>query len=296
MQTRFETQKLWGWQAAAYLFMAGLGSGSLFVAVVHGFLYQEASVAKLGFLIGPVLLIVGSLFLLLDLGRPILSFLAPRRPRSSWISRGFFILCASILFSLLQMALWVWPWQVMGDFSGAWKVLAIVNGILALFISVYPGLLLGCSSIPLWNTPMLPVLFSVSSLSTGIAALVLAVKWLGFDLFPKGLEFLLFSERMLVILEMILVVLYFYGMKLVAVARESVKSIILGRWAGRFWVGLVGIGLVIPLLTGWIWGDTVVSGVCVLIGGYLLRDIVIRGGVKMPLMAQGMIIPIPGKN
>ncbi len=50
MQTRFETQKLWGWQAAAYLFLAGLGSGSLFVGIVHGFLYQEASVAKMGFL------------------------------------------------------------------------------------------------------------------------------------------------------------------------------------------------------------------------------------------------------
>ncbi len=184
----------------------------------------------------------------------------------------------------------------MGDFSMGWKALAIVIGLLALFTCVYPALLLGCSSIPLWNTPMLPVLFLVSSLSMGTAALGLGIRWVGFDLSPKGQAFLLSSERMLVILELILLVLYFYGMKLVAVAKESARNIVQGRWAGRFWVGLIGVGLVIPLLTGLAWGDTAFSGVCVLVGGYLFRDLVIRGGVKMPLTAQGVVIPIPGKN
>jgi hypothetical protein len=32
------------------------------------------------------------------------------------------------------------------------------------------------------------------------------------------------------------------------------------------------------------------------IGGYLLRYIIVMGGIKIPLSGQGVVIPIPGKK
>jgi len=296
MDRPFETQKIWGWQAVLYLFLAGVGSGCVLVGMVYGFWYEAPFVAKIGLIAGIPLVILGSLFLLLDIGRPIALYLSPGRPMDSWISKGFLILSAFIILGLIQIALWVWPGGLMGDFSNCWKIFGVVNGVLAIFTSLYPGVLLGCSPIPLWNTPMLPVVFWVSSLSTGAAAILLMLQMFGVDLSPGGLSFLIYSEAVLIVLEAMLLGLYLYGIKLVAAARASVREIVSGRWAGRFWVGLVGAGLVIPFLSVTVWKGELLSAVGVLVGGYILRDVVIRGGIKMPLMAQGVIIPIPGKS
>ncbi len=113
MQRRLETQQLWDWRAAAYLFLAGTGAGSTLVAMVYALLFDSYSaVTAVGLLIGPLLAILGSLFLFMDLGRPLLSYLAPRRPGHSWISRGFLILTAFIIVGLIHWALWIWPWRV----------------------------------------------------------------------------------------------------------------------------------------------------------------------------------------
>ena len=64
MQRRMETQQLWDWRAAAYLFLAGTGAGSTLVAIVYALLFDSYSaVTAVGLLIGPLLAILGSLFL-----------------------------------------------------------------------------------------------------------------------------------------------------------------------------------------------------------------------------------------
>jgi formate-dependent nitrite reductase membrane component NrfD len=293
-----EAQQLWDWRAAVYLFLAGTGSGSTLTAVVYAFLFNSYStVTAVGLTIGPLLAILGSLFLLLDLGRPLLPYLAARRPEHSWISRGLLILVAFILVGLIHSALWVWPWQVIEEGNSTWWVLATLNGILAFLTAVYSGLLLGASPIPFWNTPILPVLFLVSSVSTGVAAIVfVAVHILGLSVPPDEALFLIQTDGVIIVLEMILISLYLYGMKLVSAARASVTTVVRGKLSGSFWIGLVGVGLVVPLVSAWTGGWTLLPTVCTLAGGYVLRFIVISAGVKVPLSVQGIIIPIPGKN
>ncbi|OGP67242.1 MAG: hypothetical protein A2170_03135 [Deltaproteobacteria bacterium RBG_13_53_10] len=298
MPRRLETQQLWDWRAAAYLFLAGVGSGSTLVAMAYAFLLDSYSaVTGTGLIIGPFLVILGSLFLFLDLGRPLLCYLAPCRPGHSWISRGFLILSAFIILSFIHTALWVWPWQVMEEGSSVWWAFGAVNGILALLTAIYTALLLGTSPIPLWNTPILPILFLVSSVSTGIAAIVLVtVHVLGMNVPSEEVSFLLQADGVFIVMEMLLIVVYLYGMKLVTAAKSSVMNVVSGKLAGAFWIGLVGIGLVIPLIMEWTGDWALLPAVCTLIGGYLLRHIVVKAGIKMPLSAQGIIIPIPGKN
>jgi polysulfide reductase chain C len=293
-----ETQQLWDWRTAAYLFLAGAGSGSTLVAMAYAFLLDSYSaVTGTGLIMGPSLVVLGCLFLFLDLGRPLLSYLAPRRPGQSWISRGFLILSAFIILSFMHTALWVWPWQVMEGGSSVWWAFGAVNGILALLTAIYTALLLGASPIPFWNTPILPVLFLVSSVSTGIAAIVLVtVHILGLSVPLEEVSFLLQAGGVLIVLEILLIILYLYGMKLGTVAKGSVMNVVSGKLAGAFWIGLVGIGLVVPLISEWAGDWTFLPTVCTLIGGYLFRHIVVMAGIKMPLSAQGIIIPIPGKN
>lgn len=298
MPRRLETQQLWGWRAAVYLFLAGTGSGSTLVAVVYAFLFNSYStVTAIGLMVGPPLGILGSFFLFLDLGRPLLSYLAPRRPGNSWISRGFLILAAFILLGLIHLALWIWPWQVVESGSSTWWFFGALNGVLAFLTAIYTGLLLGASPIPFWNTPILPVLFLVSSVSTGIAAIVfVAVHILGLNIPPDEALFLIQTDGVIIVLEIILIAFYLYGMKLVSAARGSVTTVVRGRLAGSFWIGLVGVGLVVPLVSEWTGDWTLLPTVCTLAGGYFLRSIVVSAGIKVPLSAQGIIIPIPGKN
>jgi polysulfide reductase chain C len=295
---RLETQQLWDWRAAAYLFLAGTGAGSTLVAMTYALLFDlYSAVTAVGLIMGPLLAILGSLFLFMDLGRPLLSYLAPRRPGHSWISRGFLILTAFIIVGLIHWALWIWPWRVIEDGGGTWWIFGALSGILAFLTAIYTGLLLGASPIPFWNTPILPVLFLVSCVSTGIAAIVLTtVHILGLNIHPEETFFLLQTDGFIIVLEIILLALYLYGMNLETAAKTSVSTIIRGRLAGSFWIGLVGIGLFVPLISEWTGSWTLLPAVCTLVGGYLLRSIVVSSGVKIPLSAQGIIIPIPGRN
>lgn len=298
METRFVAQKSWGWRVAIYLFLAGVGSGSTLVGLAYGFIFRYLpTVVKVGLAMGPPLVIFGCLFLVFDLGRPFVSYLTPEHARHSWISRGILILSAFIMTGLIHSALWIWPWQVIADFSWTWIILGTINIVLSLLVSIYTGLLLGYTSIPFWNTPILPILFLASSVSTGISAIVLiTVHVLGGMASAKEVSWLLNIDVAVILGEMVVVTLYFYGMKLITVARVSVMKIIFGALAPLFWIGFVLIGLVIPMMSAFFSGGTFFSSLCGLTGGYLLRYVVLRGGIKSPLSAQGIIIPVSAEN
>ena len=67
------------------------------------------------------------------------------------------------------------PGKVLGQKAPSFKrVLAIISAVLGACIAIYTGILL-CVLLnhPLWNTPLLPVLFIVSAFDTGIALVCL---------------------------------------------------------------------------------------------------------------------------
>lgn len=103
-------------------------------------------------------------------------------------------------------------------------------------------------------------------------------------------------DAALIATEMVITALYVYGMKLITAARGSVREIISGALAPLFWIGFVVIGLVIPLMSVFFGGSTLLSSLCGLIGGFLLRYVVLRGGIKMPLSAQGITIPLSAEH
>src|SRR5512142_1464352 len=248
---------VWGPLIAWYLFLAGMGAGAYMVAwAASGLGAQYRPLVKPGVLLAAPLVAIGSLLLLLDLGNPLRAYLGFLRPQSSMISVGIFIITVFILLSGIHLLALVFkPVKLSGGVLGWLSGLAAV---FALATAVYTGLLLGIvKAVPFWNTPMLPMLFLVSALSTGAGAilLVLGVQRLVRPASKAEAEELIASGHLLSRIDIPLVavellVLFFLlfimnGSN--SVAAQSAQYLLVGGFATAFWVGLVVVGLLLPI-------------------------------------------------
>jgi formate-dependent nitrite reductase membrane component NrfD len=140
---------------------------------------------------------------------------------------------------------------------------------------------------------MLPLLFLISALSTGMMAVILFG-----SLAAAAKHTLIMLEKIdvtLIILELIVLAFYLQGTHRVPESRESARIVMAGALAPLFWFGVVIIGLLAPLgldLLGLyslqgsaVQGVTLLASVFGLIGGFLLRKVVLSGGIHAPLVA-----------
>ena len=98
MGNPIKPQRVWKWEIAIYLYLAGMGAGSFVVGMGTLWAFRPvASVTVLGFhldiarlalLWGPILVAVGARFLILDLGIQKHFLYACLNPLSSWVARG----------------------------------------------------------------------------------------------------------------------------------------------------------------------------------------------------------------
>lgn len=298
-------QHAWGWKVAAYLFASGAGAGAYAVGALAQPLGREwTAVASVGLPLGPLLVGPATLFLIWDLGRPSGFARAARRPGSSWISRGVVILTVFLVVSVAHVGL-----TALGAAPGRGPALAVtVAGVLAaLATMVYTGLLLGAvRPIPFWSTPILPLLFVASSLSTGVMAvdlgLTLGAAAGAVASVPAALRAV---DLGLLALEAGVIALYLSLAHATVAARAATALLTTGALATRFWGAVVVAGIVVPFaiqlsaLTGSAEGPallSVVSSVSGLLGGLLLRHVVIAAGTKSPLSAAGMLVALPGRS
>lgn len=169
-----------------YLFLGGCGAGVLFAASLWSLLFHRtrtrtfeqsrafwALAGKL-YLAGFGLLALSALCLLLDLGSPHRFFLLFLRPSPSLLSMGSFVLLAELAAAACLAAFPLLGRPVLP--SAARKALEAICAVLAAVLMVYTGLYLALmEAVPLWNNAALPVLFALSSFSSGVAAVLLIV-------------------------------------------------------------------------------------------------------------------------
>ncbi len=296
MEEKLKGGFVFGWKVIAYLFFAGVGGGAAAVGALFHVIHPEVeSVTRAGLILGAPLVIVGCLLLFFDLGRPWAVFRALSRPNQAWIARGTIILTVFIIFQAIQFAGWVWPFRASMDDSSLFSLLNVLGGIFGVLTVLYTGFLFDTTrSIPFWSTPILPLLFLVSGVSTGIFALML--------LLVTGLsvneEIALLSQidLYLILFEGLILFFYIHGMHEVTAARASVRRLIKEDLSSIFWAGVVALGLLVPFLIEVFLADRVFAIVmtclCGLIGGIFVRYVVVAGAVKAPLNAEGVLIPL----
>jgi formate-dependent nitrite reductase membrane component NrfD len=297
MEEKLRGGFVFGWKVIAYLFLAGVGGGAAAVgAAVHLILPEAEIITRTSVILGAPLVIVGCILLFFDLGRPQAAFRALSRPNQAWIARGTIILTALIVFEAIQFAGWIWPFRALMSDSSLFTFLNVLGGIFGVLTVLYTGFLFDTTrSIPFWSTPILPLLFLVSGVSTGIFALIFVLLLSGL---PVGEEISLLSriDLFLILFEGLILFFYLHGMHEVTAARASVRRLIKEDLSAAFWGGVVVMGLVIPFLIEVFLADRVFAAamacLCGLLGGIYVRYVVVNGAVKAPLNAEGVLVPL----
>ncbi len=274
-------QREWGWLVITYLFLGGAGAGLFLASLYMGHPWAEG--------LGLVLLLLGTLFLLLDLGRPERFWRAFFRARTSWISRGCYFITVLTLLGILDLML-----QMSGGDTGVRWLVKLGAAAAAVAVMIYTGFVLSPSpAIPFWNSAFFPVIFFAYSLLAGIDFLILASPVLpppAIDL--ASLEKVQFG---LVVLCLLMVMSHLSIMSSSAIAaRRSIQLLTRGKWGLLFIGGVIGVGMVLPLLLAWpavwqpsfqtVFAITALLALLRLFGDYLFRFLVIRAGLYDPLL------------
>lgn len=306
-------QQEWGEIIAIYLYLAGMGAGSFIIGIlIHwmgvtlnpstlpyvDLLGIRFNLAKIPILWGPVMVAIGAPFLILDLGIKWRFPYACLNPRTSWVARGFIILSVFILFGLTVFFKSLLPFPWLYPESRLWFIPEMIAFVSAFATALYTGILLKATkSVPLWNTPLLPLLFLASSLSTGSMSIILSA--LGTGLLEIGstpMKVLLAIEQAVIVMEGFILYLFLLrGYRASEQGRDSVHLLITGRLQYVFWQGIVVLGFLIPIAFEWLsksyqsatllW----VAGLSLLTGGFFLRLGILQAGIKDQIPMQRLL-------
>lgn len=300
MQTVLQTT--WGVPIALYLFLGGLAAGTM---VVSGLIYLKKGeefirTVRFGAWAGVVCLAAGLLCLLMEVSEPLraLQLWSAFTNSSSWMAIGAWLLfCGMAAFGIYALGSVIAPWR---RIMRPWSYLVIALGVC---IAVYTGILLGVlKAHPLWNSALLPCLFTVSALDTGVALVAI------FMAFGEKAEE---CAKVQHVLERVVFVLVIAEMVVLAgylvlvgtgstVGANSVSILVGGKLAVPFWALFVVIGLVAPLALAILTlkrqkaakgaAETpakpavllpVLGAACALVGGLALRFLVLAAGIPV---------------
>lgn len=282
--TFYSTPSHWHWLIVFYFFIGGLAGGCYFLAAVMDLFggRRHRAVARIGYLVAfPAVVICGAL-LTLDLNRPerfwhMLLQSATWRPMFkgySPMSVGAWALLAFGAFSLLSFLAARrerGPWSALRPPGLLGVAVSALGGLFGAFLAGYTGVLLSVTNRPLWSdSPLLGLVFLVSGASTSAALLLLLGG--GRADTAETAHALARFDRWMLVLELVALVGLVASLGVVARAWLS-------AWGGLLAVGVVGAGIVLPLALaararGPV-GHGVLASLLVLIGGFLLRVVVI---------------------
>lgn len=292
--TYFTAPPEWHWLVVLYFFIGGIAGGSYVIAALLDLFGEEIDrpLARLGYLVAfPAVVLCGPL-LIWDLNRPerfwhmlIQANRIPLPMFKYWspMSFGSWILTVFGAFAFLAF---VGALAEAGRLPAPLRVLrrnplkpviAVGGGLFGFFLAGYTGMLLSVTNRPIWaDTNLLGLLFLVSGASTAAALLLLLGRSRRAGTAPESLHWLARMEDWVTVLELVVLVL-------VVLSLGSVAQEWLSAWGLLLLVGVVLIGLLIPLalhqrpqLLGRMSGMSVpAAAVLALVGGFILRAVVV---------------------
>ena len=282
---------VWDAIIAIYLFLAGLGAGAFALGALTDWAKTPApTMKKVAFIVAPVAVAVGTLMLVVDAHAGLMNplrFFGLVANLGSVMAWGVIILSAFLVVSIVDLI-------VLLVKKGTPKALDIVGAVLAVCVAAYTGVLLGDAGVafPLWNMAVLPILFIVSAASTGIAVTLLITRLVAADE-AAALPWLGKAGLVLPVLELALVIALLAvagtaGGSAGAAGAASVANLVSGPYAVAFWLGFVVIGLAVPFVLELMSRRgsqskalPMAGEACVLVGGFMLRYLVIMAAVAV---------------
>jgi len=172
---------VWTWEIPIYFFVGGLGGMSAVIALA-ALLFHHFDVARAAMWVAAVAVVLSSLLLILDLGRPhlFINMLRVFKPQSA-MSMGAWILTAfggCVVPGLIGLEL-----TAAHAFSGAFNdvlhiatlILIFSSAIFGTLLATYTGVLIGATAIPAWflHRVFLPIHFGTAGLGSAAGVLEL---------------------------------------------------------------------------------------------------------------------------
>jgi protein NrfD len=287
--TWFTRSPHWEWLIVLYFFFGGLASGCYFVSAMIDLLDkpEDRPLARIGYYVAFPLVVLCGLLLAMDLGRPLRFWhmLVQRntfRPMFKiWspMSSGSWALTIFGVFAFLSFVGALAeddriPWPALRRLrppSVVGRVIALIGGVAGFFVAGYTGVLLAVTNRPIWSdTPLLGMLFVISAASTSVALMILLAHRAGWT--TPGLVKLHRMDDWVLALELLVLIA-------VMVSLGPVLRAWLNAWGMLLIVAIV-LGVVVPLMFSWRSRrvrhvNMVIASVLVLIGGFLLRLIIV---------------------
>jgi formate-dependent nitrite reductase membrane component NrfD len=271
-------------------FFIELGAG----AFVVGSIFNSFAAMVAGWLICGV---IGGGAHILNLGQPQRVWRMMKRPGSSWVSRGLIFVTLFLILGFLDM-------MVLRAGISSSPILTVLADIFALCTIVYGGFAMNCvNGIPLWNTAALPVLYGVSGIWGG------ASLTMGITIATGSATTLAISleewVRLLLIAYVILLAAYLMSVRYTnPTGRISVQEIVSGKFKGLIWLGVVTLGLVIPII---VIAASLLAGIektpveifylailCEMVGDLTLRYLILKDGLYSPLVPSNAYLSAAG--
>lgn len=291
--TLFTAPPEWHWLIVAYFFLGGIAGGAYFLAVLMDLFGHplDRPLARIGYLVAFPLVVVCGLLLIVDLHKPLRFWhmllqsetLRPMFKAWSPMSLGSWALLLFGGFAFISFVAALaddgrsrWPrLAVLRPPGVLGTIVAILGGLLGFFVAGYTGVLLTVTNRPIWSdTSLLGLVFLVSGASTAAALLTL----LGRRRATATVTALHALERF----DSVMLVLEFIVIVALVVSLGGMARLWLGAWGALLLFGVVGLGIVVPLVlyrrslhTGGLSHAGTAAAVLVLVGGLLLRVVVI---------------------
>ncbi len=293
----------WHHLLAVYLFLGGLAGACFYTGALFELFggSRMKRVAKIGsFCVLPII-IVSLIILVLDLARPLYfwHFIITIEP-TSLMSHGTWLLTLfSIVGGVIVPAFFLSEEEktknlpVIKNLAGKdniRKIFSVIGVILGFLVAGYTGVLLAVTTVPLWSTVnWLPVVFLASASSTGLA-LILLILSLSKKKDELSMGLLEKADSIVIVIEILAFAILLITLNAAGGRAAEAASVLLsGAYAIPFWIGIVAIGLVIPLtielkgLTskeahGKGTGMAAIASILVLLGGFMVRWVFLYGG------------------
>jgi formate-dependent nitrite reductase membrane component NrfD len=277
--TKYTQQKNWidgRGNFIAFAFFLGGISGGLFLASAY---FDSLP----GMFISWILALCMGISYMIHLGQPLQSWRMFMKPGTSWISRGFIFIMLFIGLTLITVILRQWA----PDANGAITTFKVLAGIFAFAQSIYTGFAVSyVSAIKIWNSAILPILFVVCGFSGGIAILM------GISLNGDQITVIENVARITLIAFAVILIVYLWNATYSsAEAKDAVARMVKGNIAVIFWIGVVLLGVIIPItisVSTYFAGEAssallLTAVVAEVLGGLSLRYVILKSGTYIPL-------------
>jgi formate-dependent nitrite reductase membrane component NrfD len=289
------SHEVWRWEIPVYLFLGGLVAGMMIISgyfLLSGRWRSRSSSSHVLPALSLVLLSAGMFALFLDLEHKLyvwrlyLTFQVTS-PMSwgSWILLLVYpALIGSLLLALPAALRERSPrLEKLSDRMQARpslvRSIGAINIALGVMLGIYTGILLSSlGARPLWSSALLGPLFLVSGVSTAAALVDLVAKE------PAERDLVSRADIGFLITELLFIVLFLIGlMNASRVHRDAASMLLGGPFTAVFWVLVVGLGLLVPMLIQTLAAThkirhTAVAPLLVLAGGLVFRFVMVSAG------------------